>query len=147
VGPADRKLLLDLMAIDARATGGFHLDSATPEELAQVYHGTIHAAIWRGRNDEFPDADASDVAIGAVWVTFPLGDKPAESARLREHLLRDIRQHWPATKELPVLPDGGLPLKEDLVLTSEGYKINPSAAATYKLSSTSPLVARASKLH
>jgi hypothetical protein len=142
-GPADRKLLLDLMARDAREAGDFHLDAATPEALANVYHATIHATVWRGHDDDFPDVSASDVAIGAVWVEFPLGDRADASARLRQRLLRDIRQQWPATKDLPVLPTGGLPLREDLVLTQHGYRIKSSVAGTYHLPPDSPLIASA----
>jgi hypothetical protein len=103
---------------------------------------TIYVGVWRGLRDDDYEASVSDMFHqGRAWVTFLQGGDADLPVQARQKVLAEIRQRWPNARTVPVLPSGGEPLAEDLTLTSEGYKIVPSAAERYELSPTSPLVA------
>ena len=86
-----------------------------------------------GGDDEESMASAMDFEdrIGRVWISFPLGQDPNHSSRFREALVAKIKKEWPDTASLPIMPSGAIPLTRDLVRTSSGYIVNPSAAAKY----------------
>ena len=133
---ADKARFLNLMSAEAEASG-FHVDAATPEELAtmsQVSPVTFSAAVWRGEDDDESIASAMDFQdrIGRVWIAFSLGQDPERSARFREKLVPKIKKQWPNTASLPIMPSGAIPLTEDLVRTPTGYAVKPSAAAKYQ---------------
>ncbi len=69
--------------------------------------------------------------LGRVWITFTLGKDPARARQFREALVPAILDEWPDTASLPVMPNGGIPLTEDLMRTSDGYIVKPTAAAKY----------------
>jgi hypothetical protein len=66
----------------------------------------------------------------------------ADSEQGRAALLAELRRRWPATQQVPLLPDGGIPRQEDLRRTPAGLKIDPASAGRYKLPPGSPLLAR-----
>jgi hypothetical protein len=70
--------------------------------------------------------------LGRVWISFSLGEDPARSRQFREALLPAIMDAWPDTASLPIMPNGAIPLTEDLVRTPQGYIVKPSAAAKYQ---------------
>ena len=94
---------------------------------------TFNAAVWRGKNGEEPIASAMDFGdrLGRVWMTLTLGEDPASACQFREALVPAIRDKWPETASLPIMPNGGIPLTEDLMRTSDGYIVKPTAAAKY----------------
>jgi len=47
--------------------------------------------------------------------------------------MREIMLRWPDTVSLPIIPNGAIPLRGDLIQTQNGYIINPSAAHQYEL--------------
>lgn len=115
---------------------GYHVDSSTSAELArqsEVSAITFNASVWRG-NDEESMASAMDFKdrIGRVWIAFPLGEDPKRSARFRDKLVRQIKTIWPSTASLPIMPNGAIPLTDDLVSTPSGYSVKVSAASKYK---------------
>jgi hypothetical protein len=148
---ADRNDLVAILRRGAAADGGLHVDDvsdrwrsfeAEANMAAPEQRGTIFVAVWRGANDDEPEADADDDRHpGRTWLTFAQGSDPARSARFRQEVLADVARRWPDRRLLPVLPSGGLALSEDLRLTGTGYKIARSAAASYQLPASSPLVA------
>ena len=122
--------------MQARA-GSFHVDAASQSELkrlSEVSPITFNASVWSGKEDEESIAAAMDFKdhLGRVWLTFPLGKRPAQTARFRDDLMPLIRKVWPNTKSLPIMPSGAIPLAEDLVTTPTGYVVKPSAAAKYR---------------
>lgn len=134
--PADKQRFLKLLREQAEASG-FHVDAATDEELkalSEVSPQTFSAAVWRGKNDDESIASAMDFEdrLGRVWLSFSLGEDPQRSARFREKLVPEIRRLWPETASLPIMPNGGIPLTEDLVRTPSGYAVKESAAAKYR---------------
>lgn len=109
---------------------GFHLDH---RDGGGVEPFTINASVWRGDDDEAM-AHAMDFQdrIGRVWVTFPLGEDPSQTADFRSALMARIRAAWPSTVSLPIMPNGAIPLTDDLVRTLDGYRVLESAASKYQ---------------
>ena len=127
-----------------------HLDAASTEELEQTAQAmplaamTMHAAVWRGPEDEDSEATIMDQHdhLGLVWVMFSKGENPSLAARFRQRVMNKIMGRWPETQTLPIMPTGAIPLHRDLQRTPNGYLVEPSAAATYELPPNSPLIAR-----
>lgn len=134
--PVDKLRFLAVLSQKARAAG-FHVDAATDEELkiaSEVSPQTFNATVWRGKDDDEPIASAMDFEdhLGRVWISFSLGDDPVSSRHFREGLVAAIKDGWPETASLPIMPNGGIPLTRDLVRTTQGYIVNPNAAAKYE---------------
>lgn len=131
----DRQRFLALLN-EVSEANGYHVDAATPSELewsSQVSPITFNAAVWRG-NDEELMASAMDFQdrIGRVWISFPKGEAPLRSMRFQKALMARVRQGWPETASLPIMPSGAIPLTEDLVRTDAGYSVKPGAAGKYR---------------
>ena len=134
--PSDKRRFLALLTQKAEAAG-FHVDAATDEELkatSEVSPQTFNATVWRGKDDEEPIASAMDFhdRLGRVWISFSLGEDPVRSRQFREALVPAIKDGWPDTASLPIMPNGAIPLTRDLARTPRGYIVNPSAAAKYR---------------
>lgn len=125
---------------------GLHVDAATEADLAQLRETpmTINASVWRGEDDDEIMAGALDLPgnEGRAWLTYARGEDEDLARRFRERSLRAILERWPATRRLPILPSGGLPLPEDLRWTADGYRVEPSAAAEHEPAPASPVVDR-----
>lgn len=78
---------------------------------------------------------------GRVWLTFPRGQGPRRSLRLRQRFIAANRSRFPASRAIPILPSGALPLAAELRDVQGGYKITRSAAQRYGLPRASQLVA------
>jgi hypothetical protein len=149
--PPDRAELLAVLRQQAATDPALHVDDVSDrwEDLkaqAQSFppeaDGTLYVGVWRGENDDEQEADASDMGHkGRVWLTFPKGQIPERSSKFRMRLIAAIRDRWPSSKAIPILPSGALPLAADLQETPTGYKITRAAAPGYGLSPTSALVA------
>lgn len=131
---SDKHRFLALLTQKAEAAG-YHVDAATAEELKAVSLAspqTFNATVWRGKDEE-PIASAMDFRdrLGRVWIAFSIGEDPVRSRQFREALVATIKEGWPATASLPIMPNGAIPLTEDLVRTPQGYVVRPSAAAKY----------------
>jgi hypothetical protein len=134
--PSDKQHFLALLKTKAQAFG-FHIDAATPDDLkvsSAVSPQTFNATVWLGKDDLEPIASAMDFQdrLGRVWITFSLGSDPALSRRFRQALLPAIKHGWPETASLPIMPNGAIPLSQDLVRTATGYVVNPAAAGKYR---------------
>ncbi|MFA4938905.1 hypothetical protein [Brevundimonas sp.] len=132
---ADKSDFLALMRKEAEARG-YHLDAASDDQLralSRVSPLTLNASIWRG-NDEEIMVSAMDGAdhLGRVWITFSKGENPQRSAELQSALIPKIRQRWPDTASLPIMPSGAIPLARDLVRTPIGYEVKASEASKYQ---------------
>ncbi len=146
----DRNDLISLLQRRAAADGELHVDDVS-EKWREFQHDAdtpaatrmpIYVGVWRGVNDDDIEASVDDIGHnGRAWVTFLRGRQPDRAARFRRGVLAEIGRRWPDAKALPVLPTGGLPLPDDLRMTPTGYKIDRTAAATYELPNSSPLVA------
>jgi len=143
----------DLVAMLERhaAANGLHVDDVSERRreferdanlIAPEDRGTFYVGVWRGEDDDEAEVLADDqFHPGRAWVTFPRGQEPDHSTRVREAMLAEIRQRWPEARPLPILPTGGVPLVDDLVMTEHGYRIVRSAAERYRLPPSSPLLA------
>jgi len=132
---SEKRRFLALLTEKSEAAG-FHVDAATDEELkvtSEVSPQTFNATVWRGKDDEEAIASAMDFEdrLGRVWISFSLGDDPVRSRQFREALVPAIKEGWPDTASLPIMPNGAIPLTRDLVRTQRGYIVNPSAAEKY----------------
>jgi hypothetical protein len=146
---ADRSDLVSMLRRHAGASG-LHVDDVSERwqafereanMIAPEDRGTFYVGVWRGEDDDEAEVLADDqFHPGRAWVTFPRGQQPDRSTRVREPLLAEIRQRWPGARALPILPTGGLPLVDDLVATESGYRIVRSAAQRYRLPLSSPLL-------
>jgi hypothetical protein len=142
----ERDEFLSVLRVAARAEG-LHVDASDTDELkrlSEVSPITIHAAVWRGANDEEALASVEDHAdhLGRAWIAFSQGEDPTLATRFRQRAMNKIFERWPATRSLPVMPTGVIPLSRDLRLTPDGYRVAPDAAAGYDLPPHSPLLAR-----
>jgi hypothetical protein len=145
----ERDGFLALVSREAKAEG-LHLDAASPGELERTAQAmpeaamTVHAAVWRGTEDDDSEAVIMDQRdhLGLVWIMFSRGENPALASRFRDRLMSKIIDRWPETQTLPITPTGAIPLHRDLRRTPEGYRVEPSAAETYQLPPSSPLIAR-----
>jgi hypothetical protein len=116
-----------------------HVDAESKEELersatiSRNFEMTLHAAVWRGSNDDQAGASAMDqfVHLGQVWLMFSRGKDSAMAARFRERSMHKIMLRWPVTLTLPIMPTGAIPLHGDLVRTPIGYAVKPSEAHKY----------------
>ena len=118
--PDDYRRFLSILD-EVGKQNGFHLDH---RDGGGVEPFTINASIWRG-DDEESMAHAMDFQdrIGRVWITFPLGEEPSRSADFRSALMERIKDAWPSTTSLPIMPNGAIPLTDDLVRLSDGYRV------------------------
>ena len=127
--PDDYRRFLSILDEVGRQKG-FHLDH---RDGGGVEPFTISGWIWRG-DDKESMAHAMDFKdrIGRVWITFPLGKDPSLSVDFRSVLMARIKDAWPSTTSLPIMPNGAIPLTNDLVRTSGGYRVIESAASKYQ---------------
>lgn len=144
--PQDRAEFLALLSSAAEAEG-LHVDAANAEELerlSEVSPMTVHAAVWRGTDDDELLASVMDLPdnLGGAWISFSRGEGPTLATRFRQRAMQQILERWPRTQSLPILPTGAIPLPRDLRQTPQGYRVKPDAASRYELPLTSPLIAR-----
>jgi hypothetical protein len=145
----DRSELVRILR--ANANEGLHVDNVSKRwrefeagtDTNPADRGTIYVGVWGDPNDGELIADVSDRSHpGRAWITFVKGQHPIRAAKFRQAVLLSVERRWPNARMLPVLPSGAMPLSQDLQLTSKGYKVKLSAAASYGLPLSSPLVAR-----
>ena len=133
---SDKQRFVALLSEKAQAFG-FHVDAATADELkaaSAVSPQSLNATVWRGKDDDEPIASAMDFQdrIGRVWISFSLGSDPVRSRHFRETLVPAVKNHWPDSASLPIMPSGAIPLQEDLDRTANGYIVKRSAAGKYE---------------
>jgi hypothetical protein len=131
---SDKSRFLSVLQMEAQAHG-YHVDAASTDELKQlstVSPISFNASVWRG-NDEEIMASAMDFKdhLGRVWISFPVGEDQQRSAHFRADLVQKIREDWPDTASLPIMPSGAIPLTDDLIRTSTGYVVKSSEAGKY----------------
>jgi len=123
---SDKSRFLSILQMEAQAHG-YHVDAASTDELKQlstVSPISFNASVWRG-NDEEIMASAMDFTdhLGRVWISFPVGEDQQRSAHFRADLVKKIREDWPDSASLPIMPSGAIPLANDLIRTSTGYVV------------------------
>lgn len=112
---ADKLRFLQLLRTQAEAFG-YHVDAATASELrvqSEVSPITFNATVWRGDDDDEPMASAMDFEdrIGRVWVSFSLGEDPDRSTLFRNATVLQMKNEFPSTLSLPIMPNGATPHK------------------------------------
>jgi hypothetical protein len=129
---------------------GLHVDDGSAQwrefakqakDLPPPDQKTLYVGVWSGKDDDDLIAVADDGGHnGRTWVICYSGKHPAAAKRFWRNLSAAIHRHWPTVKPIPILPSGALPLSDDLLLTSHGYRIARQAAARYGLPPSSPLI-------
>lgn len=114
----DKSQFLGLLRMQA-AANGYHVDAATQDELrtlSDVSPITFNAAVWRGKDDNEAIASAMDFKdhIGRIWLTFSRGQDPKQALQFRKGLMHLVEREWPRTTPLPIMPNGSIPLDNDL---------------------------------
>jgi hypothetical protein len=71
---------------------------------------------------------------GRPWLTFLRGKHPKLASKVRADLLADIKGRWPEARNVPIMPNGGLPIANDLVWTGTIYVVKPDRSAAYSQS-------------
>jgi hypothetical protein len=142
---SERAEFLALLSEEAQAQG-FHVDASSAEELQRrprPFRHTIHAAVWRGDDDDEAIASIMDdsESLGRPWLIISESEQPERVARFSERVMRRVRQRWPGMLSVPVMPTGVIPSRYQLQVTEEGYKLRPEFASEYQISRNSPLVA------
>jgi len=114
VAVTERDQLAGLLAAFAQRNGlAFHDTSPRAQRLSNG-HQTLAMLIQRpltnGRLWDEIEVTANGNAPATVTFAEPL-DKgiAADSASGRAQLVAELRRRWPATRQVPLLPDGGLP--------------------------------------
>jgi hypothetical protein len=107
---------------------GLHVDAASHEDIRRR---TVFVGVLRGANLE-ASVMGCDVHLGQVSIMFSRGDDPQRAAQFRERTMQAIRQRWPETLSIPVMPSGATPLHRDLIRTPAGYVVDPAAASRYQ---------------
>lgn len=143
----ERDELAALLAGFAQRNGlAFHDTSPRAQRLSNG-HQTLALLVQRpltsGRlwDEVRITADGNAPAIATFAAPLDKG-LAADSERGRAELVAELRRRWPATLQVPLLPQGGVPHQADLARTAQGLRIDPAAAPRYGLPPDSPLLAR-----
>lgn len=133
----DRQRFLAILSRESPKFG-FHVDAASEQELKAIAlpgaENSISATVWRGEDDDEPIASVMDFnKPGFAWLTFIKGKNLPLNKEYRNRVMEKIGAHWPETLTLPIMPNGGIPLPDDMQKTESGYVIKPSAASTYAI--------------
>lgn len=133
----DRADFLTIIAAEA-AVHGLDVRVETPEEMAAWarmspdLRRSLHASIFRGGDLHKTEAEVSDrFHLGHAWIHFARGDDPELARRFRDGLMARLVQRWPEILRVPVAQTGSLPHREDLIVGSDGYEIDPAKMAGY----------------
>jgi hypothetical protein len=137
--PADRAALIAILHERARLHG-LHLDDLS-EQWVQLGKGkpvtspvkkSIYVGLWRTADDKDLLAGVDDGGhLGKAWVTFLAGEQPELADEVRRGLLADIERRWPDARKIPVMPNGALPLDDDLVWTGSSYVVKSERISSY----------------
>jgi hypothetical protein len=140
----DRADLLTMLSGQARS-GALHLDDASatwaqmtretpgpPPNATSPVRKTIYVGLWRGSRDDDPEVLVDDGGHpGRAWVTFLRGKHPMLAEHVRLALLAQIEARWPDARPIPVMPNGSLPLAQDLEWTGTAYVVTPDRVGAY----------------
>jgi len=110
----ERDQLAALLAGFANRNGLAYRDSSPRMQRVSNGHQTVAFQIQRPLTNGrlWTEMQVSAVGNEAVLITFaePIDNGiKADSERGREEVLAELRERWPATAEVPLQPDGGLP--------------------------------------
>jgi hypothetical protein len=129
----DRDDIVEILRRVAESQG-HHVDSATAQELANVYRLTIHACAWKGTDDDETLACVTDFEErpGLVYLTFDKGSEPSLNTVYREAVVAELSNRFGALPRIPQMPNGTLPLARDLVLDSKDYSVSNDSLRKYE---------------
>jgi len=126
--------------------GGLHVDDGSqqwiefrkgapadePPFAKSVLTKSIYVGLWRGANDDDPEAFVDDGGHqGRPWLTFLQGKHAERATKVRARLLTDIKRRWPDARAAPVMPNGALPLSSDLTWTGTAYVVKAERVRDY----------------
>lgn len=137
--PADRAALVAILRERARLDG-LHLDDVSEqwrrlgkdEPVTSPAKKSIYVGLWRSADDKDLLVSVDDGGhLGKAWVTFLAGEHPELAAKVRRGLVGDIERRWPEARKIPVMPNGALPLDQDLVWTGSAYVVKSERISAY----------------
>jgi hypothetical protein len=137
--PTDRAALIALLRERARSDG-LHLDDLSEEwgrlgrdePTTSPARKSIYIGLWRASDDKDLLAHVDDGGhLGKAWVVFLKGEKPQLAQSVRRSLVADIERKWPDARQIPIMPNGALPLYRDLVWTGSSYVVKRERISAY----------------
>lgn len=151
LGAGERSDLAEILSSAARVDEEIHVDDVSERNAeyhddAQILDAdkrpTISISIWIGEDDDELVAHVGDLGHrGRTWATFLKGKDVQLHRQFRERAVAAIRQRWPESRSIPILPSGGVGNPEDFVLVDGEYRIDRAKASTYGLPNDSNLLA------
>jgi hypothetical protein len=144
---SERHELAAFLASFAHRNDFYFRDSSNYMKRTTDGFKTVSIVVFRpvADGEEWPEVTAHAIRDGQPYVTFqnpPDQRYSAAADKTRAGLLTELRQEWPATQEIPILPSGGLPDVENLRQTPAGLRIDRAKAIIYDLPANSPLLAQ-----
>ena len=143
--PSDRKDLLIILRNHAAASGADMVDNSADwqqferqikdpkPDPASVLHKTLYAGLFGDYSDRDPLVELDDGGHeGRPWLIFFNGLHPKKAANLRHSLTRVDYAPLAGCADIPIMPNGGLPLDNDLIWTGHDYVVKPGSVATYR---------------
>jgi hypothetical protein len=133
---ADRQDLKDIMKRHGDKTGLYFVDTSESWRNAPTgFRKTLYFALDRPtKQREEWEVEAYDDGEGTdPWIIFFYGVDPASAKASRDVLVSVLRERFSDMLEVPVMPSGALPLRQDLVRTPAGYEVRPDRAEAYGL--------------
>ena len=141
----DQVRFFEILERAAKREGLFFRDSSAHMRSASNGTLTFYASLFRplAGEKEWLEVQVLQQNGYSPWVIFhSAAEEPWRETTVasRGRIISSLRQQWPELQNLPILPSGGVPAPDDLVGTSNGFKIRPDRAAKYDLASNSPFL-------
>lgn len=104
---------------------------AAPPELRKTLYFALDRPV---KQREEWEITAEDEGKGTdPWIVFFYGVDPPRAKASRDLLVSALRERFPNLLDVPIMPTGALPLRQDLIRTQAGYEVRPDRAADYGL--------------
>jgi hypothetical protein len=144
IAAADRDELAALIAGFAHRNG-FYLRDSSNYMKDTTGTATFYVVVYRGLGggDEWAEIQAHATADEYPIITFnrPSTDAATAAEGSWNTLVAEVKEQWPRTGSVPILPHGGVPHATDLVETKDGFKIHSAQSGAYEVPAGSPLLA------
>lgn len=145
VAVTERDQLAGLLAAFAQRNGLYFRDTSPRAQRTSNGRQTLALAMERTLTTGRPFAEiaVSAVGNGPALITFidpPIASAGVDAETSRAKLIAELKQKWPDTLPVPVMPNGAIPRQEDIRRTAQGLRIDRASAAQYGLPPDSPLL-------
>jgi hypothetical protein len=130
ISSSERGQLAEVLRASAKHERFFFRDDS--DYMRQTTNGqfTVYMTLYR------------PLESGGEWPEVQVVRYSKAATETRARIIDALRARWPKVSKIPILPDGGAPLAQDVVATPQGNKIRADKAGTYGIPRNSPLLAR-----